>query len=87
MGGRKPTIEYLPSINCCVDKKKLKLIRKEKKMRLDEVAKLAKISRGLVWKMESYNFGMQLCHFIKVCKVLNVDPIELLIDDTSTIQD
>ncbi len=83
----KSTDEYLQNTNCCVDKSKLKQIRKEKKMSLDDIAETTGLSRGLIWKMESYNFGIQLCHFLKVAKALGVETESLLINDNTTIND
>ncbi len=82
--------EYLQKTNCCVDKNKIKKLRKDQALKLDDIAKLTGIPRGTVWKIESYKYGMQLCDFIAIAEALGFPfnhPLLNGYNENATIED
>ncbi len=66
-------------------------------MKLEQVSKISGVTKVIVWKMESYSFGMQLCQFKRLIetyglqlKVVDSNGNEyngILKDDNGTILD
>ncbi len=80
---RKPLIEH-----CCINKLEIKRLRMEKKMLLEDVAKLAQVSRHTVWKLESYRFSIDICQVLRIADALGVDHNQLILKNcTDTIID
>ncbi len=70
--GDKPSKEYIYTTNCCVDKDEIKKLRKSHELELTDVSKKSGITRTIIWKMESYGFGLQLCQFKKMIETYDL---------------